>query len=93
MEQLFKWERVIKKMEWFLTPKNLYKLILTENYFYIYSNNSRWKIRRDKFMNFKVIDEIDRSIIIIFDVKLNTHIITCTDRLYFLKIFDFLDKV
>ena len=80
-------------MEWFLTPKNLYKLILTENYFYIYSNNSRWKIRRDKFMNFKVIDEIDRSIIIIFDVKLNTHIITCTDRLYFLKIFDFLDKV
>ena len=80
-------------MEWFLTPKNLYKLILTENYFYIYSNNSRWKIRRDKFMNFKVIDEIDRSIIIIYDVTLNTHVITCTDRLYFLKIFDFLKKI
>ena len=93
MEELFKWEKIIDQMQWFFTPRNLYKLILTENYFYIYSKNYKWKIKREKFMNFKVIDEIDRSIIIIFDVKLNTHVITCCDRLYFLKIFDFLEKI
>jgi len=91
----YKWEKVEgefkEKLNWESKPG--VHLILTEENFYLECDNVSWKIVRKEYFTYDIVDNMYGTTMILRDIKDNTLSISCSDRIQYLNLFNFLDRI